>query len=285
MMPIHRISYLLLSMSLVLLVGATNLLAQEDDPLNRLMREIEGGSTDEAESAGQDQLEEKDEALDSLLGGFGGLIDQPDASGDAPELPPGLRPDRPETLNDQARERLSKEEQTFDEYLRELVGWINPDKDKEQQSKPQDGQEGGPLADTMKKMREVENRLSKLDTGEQTQEQQQKIIDDFDQLIRQIRSMQQQGQSKPQEPTQMAGQQQQQGENQSPDQTGTNNGAPPVMPNGSDDALAGARESWFHLQGALRDVMGNVTRMVPLGKKRELINRYFLSVAEKSIDP
>ena len=265
--------------------------AQDDDALERLMREIEGGTPPAAKPADDNAkpgdpeapkpggLDKSSSDVDRLLEGLiGPRTDRPRAEGAAPEG----APDAPGALEDQAKDALDGDDQAFDDYLRKLLGRIDPDK-QEGDPEGQSGGEGGPLADTMKKMREVEKRLSELDTGENTRERQEQIIRDFDQILQQIRQQQQQQQQQ-QQPTKMAGQQPPQpSQNPSGESSGQENGSPPRTPE-QNPAMANAKDSWGHLQDSLREVMGNVSRMMPLEQKRDLIERYFTSVAKRSVD-
>ena len=278
-----------LATALALVLGACLPLAAQDDALDRLLDEIQQGSKPSADpKAGQDKpsgdLGDKEKDVDKLLEGLiGPRGDRPDAAGSAPtDLGPDAMPDRPDRLKDDARGALDRDTQAFDDYLRRLLGRIDPPKDDD--ADQQQSGEGGPLSETMKKMREVEQRLAELDTGEQTREQQEQIVRDFDELLRRIRQQQQQ-QQRQQQQTEMAGQQQQQQPGQDPSGESDNEqtGAPPKTPE-QNPAMVNAKDSWGHLQDSLREVMGNVSRMMPLDQKRDLIERYFLSVAKKSVE-
>ncbi|QDV33612.1 hypothetical protein [Tautonia plasticadhaerens] len=285
--------------ALALVLASALPAASQDDPLDKLLEEIQGGTKPSAgaevpedEPGGEGQVEkeapaglgDKEQDVDELLQGIlGPRTDRPDAAGPAPtDLGPGATPDSPDQLRDDARSVLDREDQDFDDYLRKLLGRIDPPKD--QDGPPQDEQ-GGPLSEAMKKMREVEKRLAELDTGEQTREQQQEIVKEFDELLRRIRQIQQQ-QQRQQQKTEMAGQPQQQpqqGQDPSGESNNEQTGSPPRTPE-QNPALVNAKDTWGHLQDSLRDVMGNVSRMMPLEGKRDLINNYFLSVAKKSIE-
>lgn len=290
------LAFRLLIPALALVLGFSSTSFAQDDALDRLLDEIQEGtkpapSGDKPGDSPSDEGPKKPRSLvkdesdvDKLLEGLiGPRADRPDASGSAPtDLDPAELPGLPDRLRDEARGALDQDEKVFDDYLRRLLGRIDPPKDQDQD---QDSGEGGPLSETMKKMREVEKRLSELDTGDQTREQQDQIVQDFDELLRRIRQMQQQQQQRQQQQTEMAGQQQQQGQDQNPSGESNNEqtGAPPKTPE-QNPALVNAKDSWGHLQDSLRDVMGNVSRMMPLDQKRDLIERYFLSVAKRSLE-
>ncbi|RUL88447.1 hypothetical protein [Tautonia sociabilis] len=277
----------------------------QDDALDKLLEEIQAGSQPDTDpdagakppadnEASPDDpkpdsppgaLGEQDKDVDDLLQGLlGPRDDRPDAAGPAPsDLGPDLLPDVPDQLRDDARQELPEEQQAFDDYLRRLLGRIDPPKNQGEQG--QQEEESGPLSEAMRKMRDVEKRLAELDTGEQTREQQQRIIQEFDELLRRIRQIQQQQQQQQQQRTEMAGQQPRQQQDQDPTGESNNqqNGAPPRTPE-QNPALVNAKDTWGHLQDSLREVMGNVSRMMPLDGKRDLIERYFLSVAKKSVE-
>ncbi|WP_169976641.1 hypothetical protein [Tautonia rosea] len=291
-MPATR--FLILTLALVLGGGLTA--SAQDDALDRLLDEIQQGTkpsekaksdvkgaSDEDKKSTPTPLGDDEADVDKLLEGLiGPRSDRPDADGQAPsDLGLDAMPDRPDRLRDEARGELDREEQAFDDYLRRLLGRIDPPKDEDQRQ--QASKEGGPLSETMEKMREVEKRLSELDTGGQTREQQEQIVRDFDELLRRIRQQQQQ-QQRQQQQTEMAGQQpQDQGQDQNGENNGEQTGAPPKTPE-QNPALVNAKDSWGHLQDSLREVMGNVSRMMPLDQRRELIERYFLSVAKKGVE-
>jgi len=259
--------------------------AQEDEALKRLMKKLEQVEEPKADDERQKkagEVDERDADLDDLLKGIGQSADRPEAKGDAAPGAEGL--ERPDQLPDEAKDTLDREDQSFDEHLRRLLGRIDPDRDQDQDGQSQSS--GGPLGETMKKMREVERRLSKLDTGEQTREQQREIIEELETLLRRIRQQQQQQQGQPREQqTEMAGQQQGQNQGDQPgDQPNPEGGGSPPQTPEQNPALVNAKDTWGHLQGALRDVMGNVSQMLPLPEKRELIERYFLSVGKRAVD-
>jgi hypothetical protein len=283
--------------ALALVLAASLPSSAQDDALDKLLEEIQGGAKPSAgadgagpapEADGEEEakpgaLGDKEKDVDELLQGIlGPRADRPDAAGPPPtDLGPDAMPDSPDQLRDDARQALEQDEQAFDDYLRKLLGRIDPPKQQEQQEQ---GEQQGPLSEAMKKMREVEKRLAELDTGEQTREQQQQIVQEFDELLRRIRQIQQQ-QQRQQQQTEMAGQQPQQqpGQNPSGESNNEQTGSPPQTPE-QNPALVNAKDTWGHLQDSLRDVMGNVSRMMPLDGKRDLIERYFLSVAKKSVE-
>src|SRR5262249_30818763 len=136
----------------------------------------------------------KDKALDSLLEKLGESKDLPSpddrrgGTGSPPppgDQPPGGKPEKsdPNTLTGKTKQ--------LDEHLEELTGKRKKKKDE------QDPAEGsGPLGQVIKEMREVEQRLGKPDTGEETRKKQQEIVKNLDSLIQQMRKSQSQSKSK-----------------------------------------------------------------------------------------
>lgn len=241
--------------------------AQEDDSLKRLLEEIKPADPGGAESDAPDDPEDK--GLDAMLEKLGIREDRPGTLGGAgqgePKPPGGLTPD----------------DQDLDAHLRRLLGRLDPEKDDEQQ-----GEEGGPMSDTMKKMRDVEQRLGKLDTGEQTREEQQKIVEGLDQVLERIGKMRREMRQGQQEGTRMAGQGGEPGDSEGDPNSPDGGGSAPVKPDlpPPPQGMAAAKDAWGHLQGAMREVMDNVSRMMPLEGKQDLIERYFLSVAKESLE-
>jgi hypothetical protein len=288
-----------------LALGTTFLLALagspasgQDDALKKLLEKLESPApapkTDEKKPDGKktdgktpDQKkpigDDRDKAVDSFLEKLGGGRDEaPTAKGKAPsEIGPdsGLPGEKP----------IDAKDENLDEHLERLLGRIKKDKD-EQEGDGEGGQgqspEGGRLAETVKKMREVEQRLTKLDTGQDTRKTQDQIVGELDQLLKRIQQMKQQQQQQGQQKgAKMAGQGQGQGQQPGGNPGDQPGGAPPQQPKTPDPStgLAGAKDSWGHLPGTLREVMENVSRMQPLPEKKELVERYFLSVAKRSL--
>jgi len=154
---------------------------------------------------------------------------------------------------------------------------------KKKKDSDQDGEGSGPLGDVIKKMREVEKRLDKTDTGEQTRQKQTEIVKNLEQIIEQIR--QSSGQPKGKKKIQLAVKPgQQPGQQQQGNQPGAV-GAPNQKPLKPTDkrALVNGKDEWGHLPDALRLELENVSKEAPLAAKEELIRRYYLSVSKKSL--
>jgi hypothetical protein len=227
----------------------------------------------------------RDKALDSLLEklgetpdkptpddhrGGGGGMPPPDAKKKEPR--PGGGPRKP------AAEELTGKSKDLDEHLEELTG--------RRKKKKGEGDEGsGPLSDVIKEMRDVEQRLGKTDTGEETRKKQQQIVKNLDTLIEQMRSAS--GQSQGKQKRQLAMKPgQQPGQNQPGQTPGTTGGnAPNTRPEKPTNrrSLAGGKDEWGHLPPELRQEMENVFREEFLPSREELIKRYYNAVARKAV--
>ena len=228
--------------------------------------------------AGSAEVAPKDKPLDTLLEKLGESEDtpapderKPGAGGDPKkdQAPPpggdGKTKDDPNAL--------SGKDKSLDEALDEAAG-----KRKKKDRKDPEG--GGPMGDVIKQMREVEQRLGKTDTGEQTRKQQAEIVKRIDTLIEQMRSSQSQSKGKRQQGMAMNGGQPGQ---ENSETAGTNGGnAPHAKPKEKDGAaFNGGKEAWGHLPPELRQEMENVFKEEALPGRDELIRRYYLSVAKK----
>jgi hypothetical protein len=271
--------------------------APKDDALDELLQKLEGnkapadgdkgaekpsGEKEKGErpvAPGTDrpsgEVSSKDRALDSLLEKLGETRDAPEAAGKPSARPEGMPPAKPEGAK--ADDKLGKEDEDLDEHIAELMGRKKKKKNQDEQQ-----QEGGPLAETIKKMREVEQRLSKPDTGDETRQKQGEIVKDLDSVLEMARKMAQQG--KATKMVKVPGQQ------QPGDQQGNNPGAQPgggprqkAEKPENKRSLANAKDEWGHLPPDLKTEMNNVSNEKPLPKKQDLITRYYLSVAKKSL--
>jgi hypothetical protein len=225
----------------------------------------------------------RDKALDSLLEKLGATPDRP-APDDHPggggmpppdekkkEPGPGGGPKKP------ASEELTGKSKDLDEHLEELTG--------RRKKKKGEGDEGsGPLSDVIKEMRDVEQRLGKTDTGEETRKKQQQIVKNLDTLIEQMRSAS--GPSQGRQRRQLAMKPGQPGQNQPGQTPGTTGGnAPNTRPEKPTNrrSLAGGKDEWGHLPPELRQEMENVFREEFLPSREELIKRYYDAVARKAV--
>ncbi len=163
-------------------------------------------------------------------------------------------------------------------------------RNKDQQEQQQQD-ENSPLAEAIKKMKEVERRLSKTDTGEETRKTQQQIVKELDQILEQLRNAKGQGSGSGRPMSRMvqqAGNKGQQPGQQQGQQNGANaQGVGPQAPRMPDvkSVLAEAKDTWGSLPAHLREEMDNVFREEMLPGKSLLIRRYYLSITEKSLSP
>lgn len=278
----------------------------KDDALDRLLEEVvgpESGPADKPkaddEKAGEkaepskdaskadDKAKEEpnksepnadDEALDKLLQGIGETSDTPDATGRPAAPKPGEEGDTPPANGepeDVAGKKFDPKQEKLDARLEEILGRI-----KKKDQPPQES--SGALAQAIKKMDDVEKKLGEKNTGEKTREEQQQIIEELKQLIKQaqqgggsgrgrVREIRQAGQRPGQQPGQQAG------------NTGT--GVGPMKPKKPDakSILAQNKDEWGHLPPELRGEMENVFKEEALPARKMLIDRYYLSISKKSL--
>ena len=271
----------------------------KDSTLDDLLKKVDESAKPKADPAVAKPAKPGDVApadkdLDGLLEKLGQTKDAPSADGKKPEPPPsgegdappdpgaGDKPDaksKPKPRPDD----LKGKDKDLEEHLQELAGKKKKPKggqggQGQGQGKDQSG-EDGPLGDLIKQMREVEGRLGKPDTGEQTRQKQAEIVKRMDALIDQMRQSRSQSQAmrmmrqgkqpgKPGgEPGQMA------------------NGPPPTRPEGpkGKSIVALDKNAWGHLPPDLRSEMDNVFNEQLLPSKEDLIKRYYLSVSKKSL--
>jgi hypothetical protein len=274
----------------------------KDDALEDLLKQAEAGSKPKDSAADKDkkdapkkdaakpakpgELSTKDKELDDLLGKVTEK-DKPSADDKNSEPPPsGAADDKKSDKPDNAKgggdkdKKASKPKDPLKGDDAELDDHLAGKKEKPKpgQKKGQ-GEEDGPLGDLIKQMREVEQRLGKPDTGEETRQKQTEIVKKLDTMIEQMRTrqvtMREMRQGKQQ------GQQGQQGQ-----QPGAMaQGAPPMKPEMNRVTALGLKDknAWGHLQQALRDEMDNVFKEESLAGKAELIKRYYMAVNKKSL--
>jgi hypothetical protein len=236
-----------------------------------------------AEPKDKGEVAPKDQALDSLLEKLGETTETPapvDKPAGKPQpsdepAPPG--PDKPAGPEPDQLEGVDK---SLDERLEELTGRRRK-KDKDQE---QEGEGSGPLAQVIKEMRDVEQRLQEPDTGEETRKKQAEIVKNLDTIIEQLRSTSGSSKGKSLRMVRQAGQKP---GSQPGTDPGSNGGqapnAMPAKPSGK-QALAGSgKDEWGHLPEELRQEMANVFKEEYLTSKFDLIRRYYLSVSQKSL--
>jgi hypothetical protein len=287
---------LTLSLALVALLGlplawsafasAQDPPAPKDDALDGLLKKLEEKGSKPAEPdkpATKGELGTKDKDLDSLLEKLGRSEDKT-APEDRPNGPGGRRGepqpgDQPPAGKTDKQKKsdpnaLSGKAKQIDEHLEEILG-------KRRKKRQQEGEDSGPLSQIIKEMREVQERLGKPDTGEETRKKQEQIVKQIEKMIEQMRNSQ--SQSKSQRKSLAIRQGRQPGQ-QPGDQPGNNGGyAPNAKPQKPTTrrSLAGGKEVWGDLPPELRQELDNVMREEFLTTRQELIERYFLSLSKK----
>jgi hypothetical protein len=236
---------------------------------------------------GSGDVSSQDKELDELLEKLGETKDEPaleDRPRGRPQPGEPSGPSKPapgggggeKTKEKEKDQGLQGNDKEIDERLEEFTG-------KKRKKKGGEQDEGsGPLGQIIKEMRDVEQRLGKPETGEDTQAKQRRIVKQIDTLIEQMRQstssgmmalrrVRQQGQKPGNEPGQTAG--------------ANARGAPPMKPAKPLDrhALAGGKDIWGHLPAELRQEMDNVFKEDALPTKQDLIRRYYLSVAKQKL--
>ena len=170
--------------------------------------------------------------------------------------------------------KLGGKDKEIDDRLEELAGR------KRKRPGADDEQRSGPIGEMIKEMRDVEKRLGKPDSGEDTQAKQKQIIKRIETLIEQVR---QSGSSAGRLTIRRRQRQGNQPGQQEGDQTGAlAQGARPMKPAKptSQHSTAGGKGVWGHLPDELRQIMDNSFKEEALTSKTELISRYFLSVGK-----
>ena len=225
----------------------------------------------------------KDKELDDLLGKIGATKDEPSPDEKKSPMPGSEGDDKgksspPPSGEAKKSKDLTGEAKDLDEHLKELAGKREKKAKKGDKGKSQDQ---GPLGDLVKQMREVEQRLGKPDTGEQTREKQAEIVKKMDTLIEQMKQARDQQQAmrqlrKGQKP----------GQGQPGDgQDNLANGPPsarPEKPKGQ-SIVALDKDAWGHLPPELRSEMENVFKEDLLPARADLIKRYYIAVSRKSL--
>jgi hypothetical protein len=215
----------------------------------------------------------KDQALDELLGKLGETKDEPTPEDRPRNGRPGGEPPPPPGGAKSRAEKLGGKDKDLDERLEELTG--------RKKKRPSSDQErSGPVGEMIKEMRDVEERLGKPDPSEDTQKKQKQIVKRIEAMIEQAKQSGSSGGRlvirRIPRPGQQPGQ-------QPGDQTGAQaRGAQAMKPAKptTQHSTANGKEVWGHLPDELRQMMDSTFKEVELDSKRELINRYFLSVAK-----
>ncbi len=236
-----------------------------------------------AGGTGTDKPKVEDEALDSLLEKLGETGDEakttnPQRGGAGGEPKPPQPPQEGgagENPDDARRDPLDQKQKQVDEHLEELTGRIRRKKQGDQD--PQ----SGAMSQTIRKIREVEKKLGDNETGDQVRQKQQEIVKEFDQLIEQAKKAS--SKSRGQGPPRQTAQNGKPGEK--PGQDGnTGMGTQPQAPRRPTprEVLAQNKDEWGHLPPELRAEMENVFSEAALPLRKELIDRYYISVNRKS---
>jgi hypothetical protein len=243
------------------------------------------GKSTEIQRPGSAEVTSKDKELDELLEKLGEAKDEPATEARPREQQhPAENPDPSKSEKKGAEENKEKErapglqskDKDLDERLEEMTG-----RKKKQRSEREEGT--GPLGQIIKEMRDVEQRLGKPDTGEDTQSKERRIVKQLSTLIEQMRQS-----SSPAgmmairrawQPGQRLGSQ----PGQTPGAMGGQ--APRSQPAKPKDqrSLAGGKEVWGHLPPELRQEMENVFKEEALPTKQDLIRRYYQSVAQRKL--
>jgi hypothetical protein len=244
------------------------------------------GKPGNQQKPGVSEVPPKDKELDELLEKLGESKDEPATEPERrrPALP-GEKTDSTEpkpgggdrskpAAKDKAA-GLEGKDKEIDERLEEFAG------KKRKRNRSEQEEAGGSLGQIIKEMRDVEQRLGKPDTSEDTQGKQKQIVKKIETLIEQLRQSGASG---------MAMRRIQQSGNKpgkQPGQTPGANaaGAPPTKPAKPSDrhSLAGGKDTWGHLPPELRQEMENVFKEEGLKAKEDLIRRYYMSVAKRKL--
>jgi hypothetical protein len=257
---------------------------KKDEGLEKLLEKLdESKAPDKAKDADKAKppgaVAPKDESLDKLLEGLGQTKDtpapddkKPGGPGDAP-MPP--KPDQPKP------DELKGGEKDLDKILEGLTG--KKEKPKKQRDK-KDEEGGGPLGQVIKEMRDVEERLGKPDTGEETRKKQTEIVKNLEQLIEQLKNApsQSQGMKMIREGKKPGNQPGQQPQDQQGAMAQGANKSRPEKPRTPPDPTQIAKEIWGQLPSQFRDEMANVMNEHPLPTRADLIKLYYLSLGKKS---
>jgi hypothetical protein len=271
----------------LLVAAAIPALAQDpakDDALDKLLEKLDKPKAADArakpqDGAKKDELDAKDKDLDSLLQKLGETEEKAAPRGkEQPKgSPDGSAPPKP---GDKDTSGLKGQTKDLDEHLEELTGRKKKKKDQQQQ-KPQDN---SPLGEAIKKMDEVEKRLSKTDTGEETRKTQEQIVKRLDQILEELRqaSAMAQGRRMVRRVQQAGNRPGDQPQGDLAGNTGAGVGpSKPLRPNVK-SSLANSKDAWGDLPPHLREEMENVFKEDMLPAKRRLIERYYSSLSKKS---
>jgi hypothetical protein len=257
-----------------------------DDALERLLEKLEGTKDKRDNTKGEaadaqkkpGEVAPNDKDLDGLLEKLGQTTDapapedQPKRGGPGPKLPGP--PDQPAKSKGDG---LKGEAKGLDQHLEELTGRRSKKDERNEQ-----GESSGPLSRVIKEMRDVEQRLGKTDTGDETRKRQAEIVKNLESLIEELRESQSQSQGKKKAQLSMKP------ANQPGPKGGQEKGAmakgvgasKPERPTDK-HSRAGGKDEWGHLPAELRQQMVNIFKEEGLPNKAEQIRRYYLSLSKK----
>ena len=162
----------------------------KEEALEKLLEKLE--AKDKADDQAKDkkgdkkpgEVAPKDKELDKILEGLGQTQDTPSPDEKKPNQPGADGP--PPPSGDQPKpDELKGGEKDLDERLRELNGKKDKPKN-DRRRKPEE--ETGPLGQVIKEMRDVEERLGKPDTGEETRKKQGEIVKNLDAMIERMKN-------------------------------------------------------------------------------------------------
>jgi hypothetical protein len=224
-------------------------------------------------------LSTKDKDLDGLLEKLGGTGDAPETKKERPKPSSAGDSPMPPKPGDAKKDPLRDDQRKLDDVLEERAGKIK--------KKPQQQQEddSSPLGEAIKQMRDVEKRLGKTDTGEDTRKEQQEIVKKLETILKEMRKNQQ-GQRGQQRRMVRADQTGNQPGGQQQGSEGANaRGVGPQKPARPSvrDVLTDDKNPWGNLPPALKEELANVFKEQGLKNKEGLIERYFISVSKKSV--
>ena len=234
-------------------------------------------STPKSSEAGK--VSPKDQALDELLGKLGETKDEA-APEDRPRNGgPGREPPPPSGAEKPRADKLGGKDKDLDERLEELTG-------RKKKRPPSDQERSGPVGEMIKEMRDVEQRLGKPDPSEDTQKKQKQIVKRIETMIEQAKQSGSSGGRlvirRVPKPGQQPGPTVPDG-----DQTGGSRPrgaqAMKLAKPTTQHSTANGKEVWGHLPDELRTMMEATFKETGLDSKRELINRYFLSVGKGTL--
>jgi hypothetical protein len=230
--------------------------------------------------AAPDELPTKDQELDDLLEKLGETKDAP-----TPEDPhkgggpgeEGKEPSKSSTPDGSKSpaSKLGKGDKELDERLEELTG--------RKRKKPGDNeQRPAAVNDIIKEMRDVEQRLGKPDTGDDTRTRQKQIVKRIETLIEEVRKSRSSMRSMTMRRVRQQGRQpgdQQPGGEQQGAMAGGVGLQKPAKPT-TQHSTANGKDIWGHLPPELRSEIENTFKEAALSSKQELVDRYYLSVGK-----